>query len=153
MARRSWEPTLNSHDFWVDYVRTSMGTNPQITDRIVAVFEAVQPWFACVLNVWLQVDSFKMPRPADWVSGLQSLLHPCDADRRTWQFQSRFSSMRVAAHLRFCGDVFCPAIMCTFFLAFINFIHVRSCQRSSEPVQFRLLAVRLQVHAVSCPLH
>lgn len=53
MAQRSWDPTLTSQAFWQSWAVAHVGA--AAADAVAAVFDSI--------------DSFKTPRPVQWLNG------------------------------------------------------------------------------------
>lgn len=78
MGQKSWNPTLDSKSFWLDWSKTSFGDN-QGAAEIAAVFESV--------------DSFLMPLVVSWAGG-PGRMHPtCDVDAASkFEFVSKLEA-------------------------------------------------------------
>lgn len=61
MAQRSWDPTLTSQAFWQSWAVAHVGA--AAADAVAAVFDSI--------------DSFKTPRPVQWLNGPGGLSRTC----------------------------------------------------------------------------
>lgn len=64
MGAKSWDPTLNSKSFWLDWSKASFGDSAAIPE-IATVFESI--------------DSFLMPLVVSWAGGPGKMHPTCDA--------------------------------------------------------------------------
>lgn len=80
MAMKSWNIGLKSDEFWSDWATSSFGgTSAQ---SIAAIFA--------------QVESFKTPRPVNWIGGpggLQPDASQCNLDHTTYGFVDQLLSL------------------------------------------------------------